>query len=70
MATITTDTYLDSGTARTAGETWTINGGILTIRTDSRWHVGAPASMTGSFADLLISATLGGGVMIDARNVR
>lgn len=70
MATITTDTYLDGGVARTAGEVWTINGGILTIRTDSRWHANAPASMTGTFSDLVISTTLGGGVLIDAQNVR
>lgn len=36
MATITTDTFLDGGTARTTGEAWTMNGGVLTIRTDTR----------------------------------
>lgn len=70
MATITTDTYLDGGTARTAGEAWTLNGGILTIRTDTRWHANAPAGMLGSIAATTISATLGGGVLIDGRNVR
>lgn len=70
MATITSDTFLDGGVARTAGETWTINGGVLTIRTDTRWHANAPASMTGSIGATTISSTLGGGVMIDARNVR
>lgn len=70
MATITTDTFLDSGTARTAGEVWTLNGGVLTIRTDTRWHSNSPASMTGSIGATTISATLGGGVLIDGRNVR
>lgn len=70
MATITIDTYLDGGTARTAGEAWTCNGGILTVRTDTRWHANAPASMTGSLGSVTASATLGGGFMIDARNVR
>lgn len=70
MATITTDTYLDDGTARTAGETWTLNGGILTIRTDTRWHAGSPASMLGSIGATTSSATLGGGVFIDGTNVR
>ena len=70
MATITTDTFLDDGTARTAGETWAINGGVLTIRTDTRWHVGAPASMTGSIGSATISPSLGGGVLLDGRNVR
>jgi hypothetical protein len=70
MATITTDTFLDGGTARTAGETWTINGGILTVRTDTRVHANSPASMTGSLGTVTISATLGGGVLLDGRNVR
>lgn len=70
MATITTDTFLDDGTARTAGEAWTINGGILTIRTDTRYHAGSPASMTGTLGSTTISATLGGGILLDGRNVR
>lgn len=70
MATITTDTYLDGGTSRTAGEAWTCNGGRLTIRTDSRWHANSPASMTGSLGSVTISSTLGGGYTIDGRNVR
>ena len=70
MATITTDTYLDGGTARTAGEAWTCNGGKLTIRTDTRWHANAPASMTGSLGATTVSATLGGGVLYEGRNVR
>lgn len=61
---------MDGGVARTAGETWTINGGILTVRTDTRWHADAPASMTGVLGAVTISATLGGGVLLDARNVR
>lgn len=70
MATITADEYLDSGPARTAGEAWTLNGGKLTVRTDTRWHAGSPASMTGSLAGQTISPTLGGGVLLDGRNVR
>jgi len=70
MATITVDTYLDGGVARTAGETWACNGGRLTIRTDTRWHANAPASMTGTLGSVTISATLGGGYTVDGRNVR
>lgn len=70
MATITTDTFLDGGTSLTAGEAWTMNGGVLTIRTDTRWHVNAPAGMLGSIGATTTSATLGGGVLLDARNVR
>lgn len=70
MATITTDTFLDGGTARTAGEAWTCNGGILKVRTDTRWHANAPASMTGSLGSIADSASLGGGVLFDGRNVR
>jgi len=70
MATITVNTFLDDGTARTSGETWTMNGGILTIRTDTRWHVGSPAAMTGTLGAMTVSATLGGGVLVDSRSVR
>ena len=70
MATITTDTYLDGGTARTAGETWTINGCKLIIRTDTRWHANAPASMTGSLGTITTSSALGAGFQIDGTKVR
>lgn len=70
MATITGLTYLDGGTARTAGEAWTINGGRLVIRTDTRWHLNAPASRTGSLGAITISSTLGGTYEIDGTKVR
>jgi len=70
MATIAVDTYLDGGVARTAGEAWTCNGGILTVRTDTRWHLNAPATMTGAIGAVTVSATLGGGYYIDATAVR
>lgn len=70
MAVITTDTYLDDGTPRSAGESWTCNGGTLIVRTDSRVHVGAPASMTGTLGSLAASATLGGGYEVDGTNIR
>lgn len=69
MATITTDTFLDAA-ARTAGEAWTINGAVLTIRTDTRWHANAPATMTGTLGTVTLSATLGGGYFIDGTKVR
>lgn len=70
MATISTNTYLDDGvTARTAGETWTINtGGNLIIRTDSRWHAQAPAGMVGSLGAITMNGT--GGMLIDGTAVR
>lgn len=71
MATITVNQYNDDGTtSRTAGEALTINGGVFTQRTDSRWCSGAPASMTGAYSDIVISATLGGSFVIDGTNVR
>lgn len=69
MATITTPVYLEDA-ARTAGEVWTINGGALTIRTDTRWHANSPASMTGTLGNVTISSTLGGSVLLDGRDVR
>ena len=71
MATISTDTYLDDGTARTADETWTINNNAtFTIRTDTRWHANAPASMTGTVGNISASTTQGGKLFIDATQVR
>lgn len=70
MATISTDTYLDGGVARTAGEAWTVNGCTLTIRTDTRVHANAPASMTGSLGTITTSSSIGGSVLVDGRNVR
>lgn len=68
MATITTDTFLDGGVARTAGEAWTINNNArLTIRTDTRVHANAPASMLGSLGAQTVSE---GEILIDGRNVR
>lgn len=70
MATLTIGThFLDEGIARTAGEAWTINGsGVsLTIRTDTRWHANAPASMTGSLGSIALTE---GQWNIDATNVR
>jgi hypothetical protein len=70
MATITVDTFLDGGTARTAGETWANNGARLTVRTDTRWHANAPAGMLGAVGQVTISTTLGGGFTLDGSKVR
>ncbi len=55
MATISLpNTYLDGGTARTAGEAMTINGvgASLIVRTDTRVHANAPASFLGSLGSV------------------
>lgn len=69
MATITAvGTYLDNGTARTAGEAMTIDsGGQLIVRTDTRVHANAPASMTGYLGAITVNE---GECFIDAQNVR
>jgi hypothetical protein len=70
MANISVDTFLDGGTARTAGEVWTIqSGATLTIRTDTRWHIGSPASMTGSLGSVAMP-NLAGGYKVDGTKVR
>jgi hypothetical protein len=70
MATITTDTFLDGGVARTAGESHTItNGAKLTVRTDSRLHANAPAGFAGSMGSISF-ADIGGEFLVDARNVK
>lgn len=71
MATITTDTYLDNGTARAAGEGFVVkNGANFIIRTDTRVHANAPASMTGTIGGVNITTSLGGGFIIDGTKVR
>lgn len=68
MATITTNTFLDGGTARTAGEAWTMNSGaVFTIRTDTRVHANAPASFTGSLGSNTVTE---GGVTWDSTAIR
>ncbi len=69
MATLTVDRFLDAA-AVTAGETFTMNGARLTIRTDTRVHANAPATMTGALGSLAISSTLGGGITLDGTKVR
>lgn len=66
MATLTVDRYLDAA-ACTAGEAFTLNGGRLTIRTDSRWHANSPASMTGSLGSITCTD---GDCLIDATQTR
>lgn len=70
MASITSSTYLDNGTARSAGEAMAIsNSAVLTIRTDTRVHANAPASFTGSLGNPTFTG-LGGELFIDATSVR
>lgn len=66
--TITTPVNIDSLTGKTGGDTYTINGGQLTIDQDSRYGLNQATSTT--LAAMTISATLGGGVRIDGRKVR
>lgn len=69
MATITTDRFLD-GAACTAGEAFAIgNGAKFTIRTDSRLHANAPASMLGSMGNPTFT-DIGGEYIIDATAIR
>lgn len=73
MASITSNYFLDDAAAtgtRTSGESWAMEGATLTIRTDTRWYPGAPASMTGSLGGIGFSATLGGKLFVDGTKVR
>lgn len=68
MATVSTDQFLDGGTARTAGEAFTVTtGAMLTIRTDTRVHADAPAAMAGSVGSITVTE---GECFIDATTVR
>lgn len=66
--TITTAQNITALTAKTGGDTYTINGGTLTVDADSRY--GLNQTTSASLAAITVSATLGGVVDIDARFVR
>lgn len=66
--TITTPVNIDSLAAKAGGDTYTINGGDLTIDQDSRY--GLNQSVTAALGAMTISSTLGGSVLIDGRYVR
>lgn len=68
MATIAVNQYNDDGTtARSVGEVLTVNGGTITFRTDTRDSAGNNYTLGGNS---VVSATLGGGIVFDGRNVR
>lgn len=66
--TVTTPVNIDSLATKTGGDTYNINGGVLTIDQDSRY--GQNAATNASIGVMALSATLGGSVEIDARKVR
>lgn len=66
--TVTTAVNIDSLAGKTGGDTYNINGGYLTIDQDSRF--GVNNSDIAALGNIVISSTLGGTVLIDARYVR
>ncbi|MGL5002684.1 MAG: hypothetical protein ACRDAM_07055, partial [Casimicrobium sp.] len=66
--TVTVAQNITALTGKTGGDVYNVNGGTLTIDTDSRY--GLNQSTSASLAAITISATLGGAVEIDARFVR
>lgn len=68
--TITTTANLDSLTGKTGNDTYTVNGGTLTIDGDSRYEQNAPTLANSGMSNITISATLGGNVEFDARFCR
>lgn len=68
--TITTSQSLDQLSAPSGGDhTFNINGGSLTIDTDTRYNAVFSGS-TGTLGNITISSTLGGSVLIDGTKVR
>jgi hypothetical protein len=67
--TITVDQYADDGTTveGSGGDVLTVNGGTITFRRDSRRADGVNSTIGGNS---VISATLGGGIRIDATQTR
>lgn len=70
MPNIDTTQYYD-GVARTAGDTYYVrNGSTFTLRTDTRWHDGSPAGMTGCVDTIQIPYSHIGHVVVDGTKVR
>lgn len=65
--TITTPVNIDTLTAKTGGDIYNINGGILTVDQDSR--VGLNQTTSASIASMTISAALGGTINIDGTTI-
>jgi len=66
--TITAAQNIDALTAKTGGDIYNINGGILTIDQDTR--VGLNQSTSSTLGNVTVSATLGGTLNIDGRYIR
>lgn len=65
---ITTAVNIDTLAGKTGGDTYNINGGALTIDQDSRY--GLNQSTSSSIGPMTLSATLGGSVLVDGRQIR
>jgi hypothetical protein len=71
--TVTTSQNIDQIAGKNGGDVYNINGGTLTIDGHSRFDLNASnasATAATSLGTITISATLGGTLNIDARNVR
>lgn len=66
--TITTPVNVDTLTSKTGGDTYNMNGGVLTYDTDSRYGLNQTTSAT--IGAMTLSATLGGQVVFEGRYIR
>lgn len=67
--TVTTPVNFDTLSVKAGGDTYNINGGTLTINSDSRYCANSAAA-TGTLGPVTISSTLGGEFKIDGTSVR
>lgn len=67
---ITAAAYWDDLAGKAGGDILNVQGGYLTVRTDTRWEANMPAALVGSFAGQTIEAARGGTILYDGRNVR
>lgn len=66
--TITTSVNYTSLTGRTGSDTYNVNGGTVTIDSDVRYGPNVTAT-TGAFGNIILSATLGGNLIVDGTNI-
>jgi hypothetical protein len=66
--TVTSVTNITALSGKTGSDTYNVNGGKLTIDSDTRYGVNTTTT-TGAYGNIILSATLGGELTIDGTNV-
>lgn len=67
--TVTTSVNMTALTGKTGSDTYNVNGGTITIDSDTRYGPNTSVT-TGAFGNITLSTTLGGNLVVSGTNVR